>query len=56
MLVGVEQLPGGGQVAVPFVDLAPADAAGPEPHDEHARPVGFFPRLIDPLCFQHLFL
>jgi hypothetical protein len=50
-----QQLAGGGQVAIPFVDLGPADAAGPEAHDQHAAAVGGFRAVIDALQFQHLF-
>jgi hypothetical protein len=50
-----QQLPGGGEVAVPFVDLGPPDAAGPEAHDQHAAAVGGFRAIVDALEFQHLF-
>ena len=51
-----EQFAGGSQVPVPFVDAFAADAAGPEPHDQHAGAVGVFRGVVDPLYFHHLFL
>jgi len=56
VLEGEEQVAGGREVAVPFVDLAAADAAGPEAHDEDAGAVGRFRGVVDPFCFQHLFV
>src|SRR6185295_2244302 len=38
----LEQVAGGGDVAVPFVDAFPTDAAGPEAHDQDAGAVGGF--------------
>jgi hypothetical protein len=55
-LEGAEQVDRRGDVSVPFVDLFPADAAGPEAHDQDAGAVGGFPRVIDSLNFHHLFL
>jgi hypothetical protein len=55
-LEGVEQVHGGGQVAVPFVDPVAPDAAGPEAHDEDAGAVRGFPGIVDPFDFHHLFL
>jgi hypothetical protein len=52
----MEQVDRRGDVAVPFVDLFAADAAGPEAHDQDAGAVGGFRGVVDPLDFHHLFL
>jgi hypothetical protein len=56
VLEGVDELPGGSEVAVPVVDLLAADAAGPEAHHEDAGSIIFVRRVVDPFGFQHLFL
>ena len=56
MLEGLEQLPGGGDVAVPFVDPVAPDPAGPEAHDQDTGAVGGSPGVVDPLDFHHLVL
>ena len=56
MFDGQQELAGGGEVAVPLVDEAAADAAGPEAHDQDPGAVVRSRGVVDPLDSQHLFV